>query len=205
MELMRPTLMIDEADLLRHSRDLKAVLNAGVERGRLITRAAPKGGVFTYDPFGPKMLAGIYGTEPPLKGATLSRCIQIGLRRRHPGTETVEDFDKDVAEDESAGMREALRGWAMAADRDALSRAKPAVPAELTDRQRDAWRPLVVVADLIGPASARPPGLGSPAAQAAPPPARLWCRLTCPSVRPRTAPARSRRSGAGRAPGAVAR
>lgn len=143
--------MIDEADLLKHSNDLRVVLNSGVEKGRLITRAnGRQGGIVTYDPFGPKMLAGIYGESPPLKGATLSRCIQIGLRRRYDLEEEIADFDKTDARVEAVAIKAAIETWALLTDHDALSRARPQMPSELTDRQRDAWRPLVVIADLIG-------------------------------------------------------
>ena len=76
IDATHPTLMVDEADLLTQNKDMKVIFNAGVEKGRKITRAAGRNGIVSYDPFGTKMLAGIYGENPPLKGATLSRCIQ---------------------------------------------------------------------------------------------------------------------------------
>lgn len=150
VDAMHPTLMIDEADLLKTSKDLRAILNAGVEKGKVITRATGRGGFTAYDPFGPKMLAGIYGDNPPLKGATLSRCIQIGLRRRYDLKEEIADFDKTDAEIEAIPVRAAMQRWALLTDHDELRRARPNMPAELTDRQRDAWRPLVAIADIIG-------------------------------------------------------
>ncbi len=144
-----PTLMIDEADLLKVNKDMRALLNAGVEKGRLITRAGPRGSILTYDPFGPKMLAGIYGEAPPLRGATLSRCIQIALRRRYDKEEDVADFHKSDALAETALLKAAITQWAQLTSHDALRNARPEMPAELTDRQRDAWRPLIAVADLI--------------------------------------------------------
>ena len=98
------------------------------------------------------MLAGIYGEEPPLKGSTLSRCIQIGLRRRYDQKEVVADFEADEAEAQAVPIAHALRRWALLTSHDGLRKARPVLPSELTDRQRDAWRPLVVVADLIGAA-----------------------------------------------------
>lgn len=150
IDLLHPTLMVDEVDLLRKSRDLRAIFNAGVEQGHKIIRATHNGGVIEYDPFGPKMLAGIYGEEPPLKGPTLSRCIQIGLRRRYDGKEEIADFDKTDAEVESLPIARALKRWSLLASHDVLRKARPELPGELTDRQRDAWRPLIVIADLIG-------------------------------------------------------
>jgi len=150
IDLLHPTLMVDEADLLRKSRDLRAIFNAGVEQGHKIIRATYGGGVIEYDPFGPKMLAGIYDKEPPLKGSTLSRCIQVGLRRRYDGKEVIADFDKDNAEVESIPIVRALKRWPLLVSHDVLRKARPELPGELTDRQRDSWRPLVAVADLIG-------------------------------------------------------
>jgi Protein of unknown function (DUF3631) len=146
-----PTIMIDEADLLKTRKDLRAILNAGVEKGRFITRATGRGGYVSYDPFGPKMLAGIYGEVPPLKGATLSRCIQIELRRRYDEREEIADFDKTDAEREVNDLAGNIKRWSLFTDHDELKSARPEMPAELTDRQRDAWRPLVVIGDRISP------------------------------------------------------
>jgi hypothetical protein len=149
INMLHPTLMIDETDLLTKSPDLKVILNAGVEKGRSITRATRGGGVDTYDPFSPKMFAGIYGEAPPLKGATLSRCIQIGLRRRNPVTEPIADFNKNDAELESLEIVSEVKRWSLLVSKEELRKARPEMPAELTDRQRDAWLPLIVIADLI--------------------------------------------------------
>jgi hypothetical protein len=129
---------------------MKAIFNAGVEKGRVITRASGRRGTITYNPFGPKMLAGIYGENPPLKGATLSRCIQIGLRRRYDRKEDISDFNKRDARNEAINIERDIKLWANNADHRALEDARPDMPGELTDRQRDAWLPLVVIADLIG-------------------------------------------------------
>lgn len=149
IDALHPTVMVDEADLLRQSKDLRAILNSGVEQGKYITRAAGRHGIIMYDPFGPKMLAGIYGENPPLKGSTLSRCIQIQLRRRYDQREDIADFDKTDAEVEVVPIVAAIRTWSLLTNHDELRRARPVMPAALTDRQRDAWRPLIVIADMI--------------------------------------------------------
>lgn len=95
------------------------------------------------------MFAGIYGEAPPLKGATLSRCIQISLRRRNPVTEHIADFNKNDAELESLELASAVKRWSLQTSREMLRKARPEMPPQLTDRQRDAWLPLVVIADLI--------------------------------------------------------
>ena len=91
VEMLRPTLLIDEADtFIRANDDLKGLINAGHTRAhafvlRLVgDNHEPK----RFSVWGAKALAGI-SMEKHLPDSTMSRAIVINLRRKLPH-ETVE-------------------------------------------------------------------------------------------------------------------
>lgn len=144
IELIRPTLMCDEADMIRESKQLRAVLNSGFQPGTPIVRARK-----VYDCFVPKIFSGISGERPPLTEATLSRCIQISIRRKS-AEESVERFIPRQAATILNPIHARLEEWALRAH-DKLATAIPKrLPKELSDRQRDMWGPLFAIADLLG-------------------------------------------------------
>jgi putative DNA primase/helicase len=143
IEEYRPTLMIDEADMLTENKALRVILNAGFQPGKPVARAAQ-----TYNVYCAKMFSGIAGEKPPLTEATLSRCIQIPLRRKSPH-EHVEKFSARLAVHETALIKAALGSWADM-HKDELSHAEPALVEGLDDRQQDIWMPLLAIADAIG-------------------------------------------------------
>jgi Protein of unknown function (DUF3631) len=140
---LRPTVLLDEADMLRESKAMKVILNAGFQPG---TPKRIKGRA--YELFCPKAFSGIAGDRQPLTDATLSRCIQIPMRRKAPH-EHVEAFHAGTATVRLAPVRGELEAWAEGA-RGALHRAEPSMPDGLSDRQRDCWEPLLAIADLTG-------------------------------------------------------
>jgi hypothetical protein len=144
-----PTILIDEADMLTMDKSLRVVLNSGVEKGNYIRRASKTaGGVDSYDPFCPKVVAGIHGDKAPLDGPTLDRAITITLRRKHPGAAGgVEEFDSQTAYDDTEDLRDFLTDWRKT--HDTFHLARPKLPDELNDRQRDGWRPLIAIADRM--------------------------------------------------------
>lgn len=140
---LRPTVLLDEADVLRENKAMKVVLNAGFQPG---TPKRIKGKA--YELFCPKAFSGIAGDRQPLTDATLSRSIQIPMRRKAPH-EYAEPFHKGTATEELAPLKGGLEAWAESARR-ALYSATPWMPDGLSDRQRDCWEPLLAIADLIG-------------------------------------------------------
>jgi hypothetical protein len=140
---LHPTVLADEADMLRENRALKVVLNSGFQPG---TPKRTARGV--YDLFCPKAFSGIAGDRQPLTDATLSRCIQIPMRRKAPH-EHAEPFHRATAIQELSKLHAELEVWA----EDAIglpAGASPWMPDGLSDRQRDCWEPLFAIADLIG-------------------------------------------------------
>jgi hypothetical protein len=144
IEKWHPTFIIDEADaVLEHNDDLRAVINSGWTRGQGVIRGAPE----THEPemfstFAPKAL-GMKGRDLP--ATTLSRCIELTLKRKLPD-EKVADFkyedDKHLAE-----LRSKLARWA-ADNGEALGRAKPQRIPGFANRLWMNWRPLLAIAEL---------------------------------------------------------
>jgi hypothetical protein len=149
IDVLRPTLFIDEADTLRDSKALQAVLNSGFEIGGFVTRSLGKPGpegIEKLSTYCPKMFAGIAGQKPPLRNATLSRCVVIPMRRRMPNEKIDRFVHREVGHLDE--LRMDLTLWAV----EALPKlaVQPELPDELTDRQADSWEPLLAIADLLG-------------------------------------------------------
>jgi hypothetical protein len=148
----RPTVLIDELDQLHKSQPLRQVLNAGHRRhGGFVPRVETVDGarvVVRYNVFCPKILAGIAGRQLPLTGATLTRCVEIPMQKRKP-SEVIDVFSHRAARTDCDGIRRALAEWGEASE-PALMHAQPAMPAELSDRRRDSWEPLMAIAELLG-------------------------------------------------------
>jgi putative DNA primase/helicase len=146
IDIYHPTLLVDEADTLRDSKALQAVLNSGYEIGGFVPRSLGRDGIERLGTFCPKMFAGIAGQRPPLRNATLSRCVVIPMRRRTP-EETIEPFrHREVGYLDEMSIELGL--WA--ADAVPRLRFAPEVPDALTDRQADSWEPLLAIAELLG-------------------------------------------------------
>jgi hypothetical protein len=147
-----PTLLIDEVDAVfggqksERNEDLRALLNAGFERGAQVHRAVGKGNsVLAFDVFCPKMLAGLRRRLPD---TVRDRCVAIELRRKGPG-QTVERFRRRLIASELDGLRALLASWARQSTA-ALASLQPVLPEELNDRAQDVWEPLLAIADLAG-------------------------------------------------------
>ena len=138
----QPTLLIDESDLLIESKQLKMILNSGFEPGTPVARAGKE-----YSTYCPKAFSGIAGDRLPLTNSTLSRCIQIPIRRK-ASYERFEPLNPSAIADLEA-LRVKIEGWTLAASAETL-RCWPTVPEGLTSRQEDTWRPLLAIADLVG-------------------------------------------------------
>lgn len=145
-----PTLIIDEADTIFGSKkvaeqneDLRALLNAGHQRGRPALRCVGPMQIPTeFSTFAMAAVAGI-GSMPD---TIVDRGVNIMQRRRAAG-EKVSQFrsrrDGAVLEE----MRDRLAKWAID-NLDDLRQAEPDMPVE--DRAADTWEPLIAVADAAG-------------------------------------------------------
>ena len=156
IEQRRPTVLFDEVDQIfpkrramdPGTRELQGIFNAGYRRGGRVFRiGGPRNqDVEEFEPFGPKVLAGI--GDLPLTIA--DRCIPIRLQRKPRGTETHRfryrqafprlqaygDQFSQLLEQEDLLNR--------------LSQAEPTLPEALHDRAQDIWEPLIALADEAG-------------------------------------------------------
>ena len=158
IELIRPTLLIDEGDtFLRDSEELKGVLNSGHSKDGQVVRLVGE----DHEPR-------VFSTWSPVAIATIDwlpstiedRSIKIVMRRRRRD-ECVERFREDRIEPLTALARMARR-WADD-HLETLRNSDPMMPSELHDRAADNWRPLFAIADAAG---GDLPGLAREAARA---------------------------------------
>jgi hypothetical protein len=152
IDAKRPTLFIDEMDMLEQSKGLRTVLNAGYRIGGVVERTTKdKNGEFVvqnFDVFCPKMFVGIAGKQLPIRGATLTRCIQFPMRTRTKD-EPIERFFHHRHGRELRPLRDQLAAWGRE-HVDTLREAQPDMPDELSDREVEVWEPLFAIADLCG-------------------------------------------------------
>jgi hypothetical protein len=155
IEESHPTLLWDEIDSIFGNRksseaneNKRALLNAGYERGLKAIRLERVGGGFakiSFDPFCPKMLAGI-GRLPE---TIVDRSIPILIHRRLK-TQPCQKYRRQ----ERAAARplhDALELWSKDPGLlNTLRESEPQMPDCLTDRQEDIWGPLLAIADSIG-------------------------------------------------------
>ena len=145
VEVVRPTLLIDEADTFLPGNDeLRGVLNSGHRRGGSVVRiVGEENEPREFSTFSPAAIAMI-GNLP---GTLADRSIPITLKRKRPD-EHVENFRHDRTEELDQLARMCVR-WA-ADNIGRLRRSDPAVPPNLYNRAADNWRPLLAIADAAG-------------------------------------------------------
>lgn len=145
IDMYRPTLLIDEADLsVDRNNALRNILNAGHSRATSTVIRVEQGLPKEYDCFGPKAIAGIGVRADTIR----DRAIRITLHRKLP-TERVELLRQDALD--YAELQQRVAQWAES-NLAALKGADPQMPRKLNDRAMDNWRPLLAIADLCGAA-----------------------------------------------------
>lgn len=145
-----PTLLVDEADTLfgtkkaaEQNEDLRALLNAGHQRGRPALRCVGPNQMPTeFSTFAMAALAGI-GTMPD---TITDRAVNVTLRRRKQG-ERVAQFRSRRDGPVLAALRDRLAAWCTG-QLDVLAESEPEMPVE--DRAADTWEPLIAIADAAG-------------------------------------------------------
>jgi hypothetical protein len=157
--LPNPTLLLDEVDAIwststGDNEALRALVNAGYERGGQVPRCVNFTEIQFFNVFCPKALAGI-GRLPD---TVADRSIPIKLKRKK-ASEPCERFRKRLPGVSGPAEDICSRAEAWAAPNiDALRAAWPELPDCLSDRQHDCIEPLLAIADLAGgrwPADAR--------------------------------------------------
>ena len=145
-----PTVLIDEGDtFLDGKSELAGVLNKGYEQGGVVLRVETEGDKLVetaYCVFGPKAVAGI-SLERHLPDATMSRGIQIPMRRKVKGEEVSRLRNADQGEFTKLHSLIArfVKDHAVQ-----LQHGFSELPDELSDREQDNWEPLFAIAACIG-------------------------------------------------------
>jgi hypothetical protein len=155
IEESHPTLLWDEIDSVFGNRksseaneNKRALLNAGYERGLKAIRLERVGSGFakiSFDPFCPKILAGI-GRLPE---TIVDRSIPILIHRKLK----TQPCRKYRRQERAAAkpLHDALESWSKDPRLlNTLRESEPQMPECLTDRQEDIWEPLLAIADSIG-------------------------------------------------------
>jgi hypothetical protein len=153
IEEHRPTILIDEFDAIAKSsgemaESLRGLLNSSFNRsGACVLKTVPLPGggweVRKFSTWTPVCVAGI-GQVPD---TVADRSVVIRLERKLH-TQTV----KRLRTRDGGELRDVMRKIArfVADNEERLRGDQPDVPKELNDRARDAWEPLIAIADIAG-------------------------------------------------------
>lgn len=147
----QPTLLIDEADTFMDGKnEMAGILNNGYERGGFVLRVEPDDKelkVCEYKVHGPKAMAGIT-LERHLQGATMSRGIQVPLKRKtkEDHVDRLRSADPAVFENLRARISRFVQDH-----KETLRKGWDELPEQLSDRQQDNWESLLAIANCFGP------------------------------------------------------
>lgn len=147
-----PTILFDEVDSIfgpaaRGNEDLRGLINAGYRKGSRIGRCETiKGQIVPVDY--PTYAAIALGGLKALPNTIMTRSVVLRMRKQPDGF-AVEELDPYCHEPVAQALCQELEAWAESVTDKARS-IKPSLPAGLTNRNAEIWRPLIAVADLAG-------------------------------------------------------
>jgi hypothetical protein len=147
-----PTVLFDEIDTVfgpkaKDHEDIRGFINAGHRKGATYGRCRAVGNkIITED--SPCYAAVVMAGLGWLPDTLLSRAVVIRMQRRL-ASEKLESFRTRTSVPEGKAIGAQLAAWAASVSDDAAA-ARPKMPADIADRQADAWEPLLAVADLAG-------------------------------------------------------
>jgi len=145
IEAYHPTILIDEADSFgSQNDDLRAIVNAGYERGRRAPRTNPETGqVDLFDTFGCKLLASIGLLHETIEDRSLT--IFMNRKLRNHEVEMVCDVEREVFRE----LKRKIQRWAND-HRTEIKDCRHTRPKALFDRNWKIWRPLISIASAAG-------------------------------------------------------
>jgi hypothetical protein len=157
IEMVQPTLLIDEADSFlkrddgKDREDMNGILNSGHRRGGSFIRTVGE----DFEPrafatFAPIAFAWLVKRGIQVAQTLEDRSITIELRRRLPNENIMRFRSTRIGHLRQLGRRAAR--W-VADHKIALAAADPELPEELNDRAQDNWRPLIAIADTMSAAA----------------------------------------------------
>jgi len=141
----KPTLFIDEYDtFIRQDENLRNVLNSGFKQsGKSWRCVGDNHDLKSFNTHAPLVLGGI----GKLHDTVMTRSHIIKMQRAL-SNEIKKDFDSTCLEREKILCSKLVR-WSKD-NFDHLKDSKPTMPVDFKNRQRDKWRPLVAVAEIVG-------------------------------------------------------
>ncbi|MCA9370498.1 MAG: DUF3631 domain-containing protein [Candidatus Peregrinibacteria bacterium] len=153
IDLNCSTCCIDEVEELWNAKNdftstLQEILRSGYKRGIQVTRCEPMGSsgkhqVVTFNPYSPKVLAGIES----LSGALYSRCIQmIMIRTRN---QKIANKEVDIESEDWASIRSMLYEAALCNFQRVKDVMHTIDTPELLGREAELWTPLLALAKVI--------------------------------------------------------
>jgi hypothetical protein len=146
IELLHPTLLIDEVDTwIKDNNEARGILNSGHTRDAayVIRCNADSNEPERFSTWAPKVLSAI----GELPDTLTDRSITIQIERRSPEQKVAKVRDADPAQ--FTQVRQKLVRWALD-HRDNIANARPEIPKSLNDRQSDNWEALLAIANLLG-------------------------------------------------------
>jgi putative DNA primase/helicase len=150
VEEWRPTLFIDEADtFFRDNLELHGIVNAGYAKTGYVLRTETINNSFKvkrFSVYAAKAIAGI-ALEKHLPAATMSRGIEIGLKRKLKGekVERLRYAGGNYFTRLTSKMRRFADDYA-----DRVQETRITLPEALSDRQQDNFEPLLIIASIAG-------------------------------------------------------
>ena len=145
IELVRPTLLIDEADtFMRDNEEIRGIINSGhLKGGQVIRLVGDDHEPRVFSTWAPVALAAIGHLPDTIE----DRSIIVPMVRRKKEEKTPRMTRKVEAALQYANRF--LARWA-ADNKERLVDADPLIPEALNDRAMDNWRPLLAIADAVG-------------------------------------------------------
>jgi len=145
------TILVDEIEHIFDGSGSRKALRALLNSGYRLGAARPltvRGNTVTFDLFGPVALAGTGNSVP---ATLLDRGIVIDLWRRAPGERitVLNGVERKELEQRSADLQGRLAGWC-ALWQNPIIGHNPEIPAGITNRAEEIWRPLLAIADVAG-------------------------------------------------------
>ncbi|WP_166805022.1 DUF3631 domain-containing protein [Nitrosococcus wardiae] len=148
IEEHHPTLLIDEADsFLKENEDLRGILNDGYKPNGSVLRTVSINNehqVRAFSTWGAKAIAGI-GNLPT---TIADRSIEITLKRKLP-TEKTKRLRLRTIGKELLPLRRRIVRW-VEDNKEAIAKAEPLIPDELSNRREEVWETLFAIADCAG-------------------------------------------------------
>ncbi len=149
LEGQQPTLLLDEAEVVKGhgdaAADVRALLHSGYRRGATVPRCVGDDfEVRQFRVFGPKVFA-VIGDLP---SALLTRCVCVQMKRRKR-EEKIARFLQRKVQAEATRLQRQVRRWVVD-NATELRDVEPVLPEFLSDRQQETWEPLLAVGQVAG-------------------------------------------------------